>query len=306
VNIASSIGGLVFVAFYFGRGPFVPSLADTSSILRLAGPVAAISVGLQALSYIDLWMLNVIGTDVAAVVKGDYVAATNVARIPNVLAFALTATLVPVVARAFAENAPERAAATINGSLRFMAMMLLPACAIVAVNGTEILALLFSSAYADGGALLAVLIFAQGFGYTIYMTLASVLIATGQAGASARLALGLVVVAALMSAVLVAAAGAEGAAWSSLFTTVVAAFGALALLRARLRLRLTLDEGLRIVIVAGLVAVLGWWLPADGLMLLGELALLGVTMLAALWWLGLITRTDVDTFVPYRLRRYFA
>jgi O-antigen/teichoic acid export membrane protein len=302
INVASSVAGLAVVAATAGRDPFLPTLAESRSILRLAGSVAAISLGLQVLSNIDLWMLNVLVTDSAAV-KGDYVASTNVARIPNILAYSLSGMLVPVVARALADNAPDQAAKAINSLLRFMAVVLVPGCAIVAVNAGEILALLFSSSYSSGAPILAVLIFAQGCAYTIYMALANLLIATGQADASAKLALGLVVFAAIVSALLVTVAGALGAAWSSLVTTAVALVAVAAVLRSKVPLKLTLAQCLRIAAVAAVVAAVGWWLRTSGFTLLAELAFLGVLMVAALWMLGLITGRDVEPFVPAKAQR---
>jgi hypothetical protein len=46
--------------------------------------------------------------------------------------------------------------------MRFMAVVLVPGCAEIAVNAAELLGLLFSSNYAAGAYLLVILIFAHG------------------------------------------------------------------------------------------------------------------------------------------------
>ena len=54
-----------------------------------------------------------------------------------------------------------------RAAIRFLIALLVPGCALVAVHARELMALLFSAAYADGARLLMLLIFAQGLSYTM-------------------------------------------------------------------------------------------------------------------------------------------
>jgi len=83
-------------------GEYRPSLKARASVIALAIPITIGEFGLQVLLGIDLWLLNALGTSIAADIKGDYVAAISLARLPNVVAYVLTAVLVPSIARALA------------------------------------------------------------------------------------------------------------------------------------------------------------------------------------------------------------
>ena len=104
VNIAASVIGLGFLLPWGGGRILRPSLAEQLPILRLALPVALGDVGVQTLLGLDLWSLNALGAAIPAEVKGQYVAALNLARVPNLLAFVLASVLIPSISRALADN----------------------------------------------------------------------------------------------------------------------------------------------------------------------------------------------------------
>ena len=166
---------------------FRPTFEEARPIIRLAIPVAIIALGSQALIDVDLWVLNALGTQIQDTVKGFYVAASSVARIPNAMAFVMSSVLVPSVAHALAGADRQQAVATVERGVRFMAVTLIPGCALIAVESREILALLFSRIYEAGAPFLTLLAFAQGLCYTVFMSFSALLIATGGQRASATL-----------------------------------------------------------------------------------------------------------------------
>jgi O-antigen/teichoic acid export membrane protein len=119
--------------------------------------------------------------------------------------------LVPTIAASLATHDQEAMRAYLGGALRFLAIVLLPGCTLIAINAAEVLALLFSADYAAGADLLVVLIFADGLCFTIFLSLAYGLVGAGRATTSACLALGALAVAAALSVTLVLLAGALGA-----------------------------------------------------------------------------------------------
>lgn len=303
VNAAGSIIGLAVAAVYVGRAPFKLTLAQRTPIIRLAVPVALISLGTQILVSVDLWALNAVGTAVDDALKGFYVAAVNVARIPNLVAFVMTAVLVPSIAAAFAANDHALARSYLGGAVRFMAIALVPACALVALNASEVLGLLFSSEYAGGANLLMILIFAHGLLHTLFMTFANVLIATGTAAASARLALAALAFATAISTGFVLWFGAVGAALGALIANAAAVIGAGVLVGRVIGMPVHLSMCARVVLLTAVVAVPSWWFETRSVMLLVEFALLGMVYLALLPVVGLVGRTDVEAFLPLWAKR---
>jgi O-antigen/teichoic acid export membrane protein len=303
VNVVGSILALAVVTASVGRAPFKATLADHAPIIRLAIPVSLIALGTQTLISIDLWVLNAVGAQVDEVSKGLYVAAGNVARIPNFVAFVMTAVLVPSIAAALAVDDHRMARAYLSGAMRFMAVVLVPACAVIAVDADEVLALLFSSEYRGGASLLVLLIFAQGLLYTTFMSLANVLIATGRAGISACLALAALVFATALSVVLVLAAGAPGAAWAALIANACAVIAASMVVTRVIAVPIEPAILARVLLLSAGVAVAAWWIEARGLMLLLEFALVGAVYVALLPFAGLLGRADVEPFLPRWAKR---
>ena len=59
----------------------------------------------------------------------------------------------------------------------------------------------------------------------------------------------------------------------------------------------------RVLLLTAAICVPGWWIEAQGLMLLLELALLGTAYVALLPLVGLIDRTDLEPFLPRWAKR---
>jgi O-antigen/teichoic acid export membrane protein len=303
VNAIGSIIGLAVVAVCVGRAAFRITLAYRRPIIQLAVPVSVIALGTQILIAVDLWALNAVGTTVDDTVKGLYVAAGNVARIPNFIAFVVAAVLVPSIAAALATNDLQGARAYLGGAMRFMVLALVPGCALIAVNAADVLTLLFSSEYAGGADLLVVLVFAHGLLYTIFMALANTLIGVGQAAASAKLSLAALVLAVGLSIGLVVWAGAPGAAFAALVANTAAVIGAGIVISRTIGWPAEASTWPRVLLLTAAICAIGWWVEARGMMLLLELALLGIAYVALLPLVGLIDRADLELFLARSARR---
>jgi O-antigen/teichoic acid export membrane protein len=300
VNAIGSVVALAVVVPFVGRAPLRLTLAHRTPIIRLAVPVALMSLGTQTVISIDLWVLNAVGTAVGDAIKGLYVAAVNVARIPNFVAFVMTGVLVPTIAAALAANDHEAARSYLGGAIRVMVVVLIPVCTLIAINAAEVLALLFSSDYAAGADLLVVLIFAHGLFYTTFLSLANVLIAAGRARTSASLALAALAFATALSVTLVLRAGALGAACAALIANATAVIGASIVVGKVVGVPAVGSMVARVLLLTAVVSVASWWIDGRGLMLLVEFALLGLVYVALLPLAGLLGRADVDPFLPKR------
>ena len=295
VNIAASVVGLIIVARVVGRGIFVPTLACAAPILRLAGPVALIGLGTQFLLYVDLWSIGAFAVG-EPVDKGFYVAAKNLARIPNLLSFVMMAVLVPSIGRARATGDVETVARLIKGTTRFLAVTLLPGCALMAIEARPLMELMFSAAYTPGAPYLTLLVLANGLFHTLMTTAIAILLATKRQRLGAVLAVSALVPSLAFSALLVPKFGAIGAAYSTVLASALTAIAAGYAVRQEagaLFDRLVLIKALLVTIVVGAV---GLALPTRGLLLVLEMAALMLAALGLSVALRIVTRADLAPF----------
>jgi O-antigen/teichoic acid export membrane protein len=298
VNALASAVALAFLLQRLGRSVLASTLRQWNPIFRLAVPVGVSLGGMQLLLSIDLWLLNVVGMGVPEEEKGLYVAALNLARMPNLLAFVMFAVLIPSIAHALATDDIASAQKSTRASMRFLTALLVPGCALVAVNARELMALLFSAPYADGAPLLVLLIFAQGLGYTMFNTLCGILIACDRQRAAAGIALGMLPAGVVVNVVLIGLWGAAGAAVAALSTLSTAGLLAGWFAERALGTLLPLSVLVRIIVASAPVVLLGGLIEAEDLALLLELGGLGLVYMALTIAFGLLTREDLKSLVP--------
>ncbi len=293
VNIVSSVVGLTLLLWPSGIAIFRPSLAAKARIVALAIPITIGDFGLQALLGIDLWLLNALGTSIGADVKGDYVAALSLARLPNLAAYVLTAVLIPSIAHALSAGERESAGRLVLGTMRFLAVLVLPVCALIAGNATEAMRLLFSDNYLPGASVLPLLVFAQGLGYTLVASLQAILVGAGASRQAAQRIYIALAIAVILNIVLIPLLGAIGAATSALLSIAIASLLMARLVRQKLGVLLRWRPTLLAVFASFCVGVAGWYIPATGLMLLVEAAGLGLAYLGFVLATGLVRAEDL-------------
>jgi O-antigen/teichoic acid export membrane protein len=298
VNALASAFTLGFLLNRLGTSILMLTLRHWNPILRLAMPVGVSLGGMQLLLSIDLWLLNAVGIGVPEADKGMYVAALNLARMPNLLSFVTFAVLMPSIAHALAIDDRASAQRSARAAIRFLIALLVPGCALVAVHARELMALLFSAAYADGARLLMLLIFAQGLSYTMLNTLCGILIACNQQRAAAAITLGVLPAAVLANVVLIGLWGAVGAAVGALSALSTAGLLAGWFAQRALGTLLPLSVLVRIGLAGAPVVLLGVLIETEDLALLLELAGLGLVYVALTIALGLLTREDLTSFLP--------
>jgi O-antigen/teichoic acid export membrane protein len=298
VNALSSVVAFAWAAWAGGRDSFVPTLAHSRTVIRLAVPVAIAGLGVQLLMSIDLWALNAVGWAVPRATKGLYVAATNLGRMPTVMSFVMQAVLIPTIARAIGMGDRAQARRTVLGAMRFLAITLVPVATIVAVEAEPLLELMFTDSFAAGAPLLRLLVFAHGLGNTIFATLCGILLAAGEEKVSARVALAAAGAALIVDPLLVLALGAIGAALGALLTTAGAVLATAVLTARQTGPLIEMGVLARTVAATAVVAVIAWYVPAHGLMLLIELFVLGLVYLALLPPFRLVTRADLAVLLP--------
>lgn len=300
VNVVASVVAFAYSASWVGLGSFRATLSHWRSLARLAVPIGLFTLGSQVLISLDLWSLNAVGVDVSEEAKGFYVAASNIARLPNMVGFVMVGVLVPSVARAMAAGKEEAVNRSVRDSARFLAITLLPGCALIAVEAEGLLDLVFSGAYGEATDLLRVLIFGQGLLFTILVTECAILIGCGLAGMAAVITLSLLPVALLLNVVLVAASGAMGAALASLSVNALGAVIAGLVVSRRVAPLMSPRTWVRAILASALVAAAAALLRQEGGLLVVEIAVLLVGYLGIAIALGLLSREDIKLFLPIR------
>ncbi len=293
VNIIGSVVGLAAVA-WGARGHYLGvTLSVSPQILRLALPIALGSLATMVLTNLDLWLLGALAQAVGADTGGYYVAAKNLARVPNVMAFVLNSILVPSIAFARASGDSESVRRLIHGSLRFVLVILVPGCALMAVEARPLMALLFSEQYTDGARYLSWLAFSNGLLQTLLTICGSILIALRYPRSAAMVSLATVGLAVAISYPMTLFHGAIGAAVASVVAATIATAGAgivtYRLAGTLLQLKVLFKALALTAILTGVAVAI----PSAGLWFLAELALLGGLLVVTATALGLVSREDL-------------
>jgi O-antigen/teichoic acid export membrane protein len=242
---------------------------------------------------IDLWLLNALGTSIAADIKGDYVAAISLARLPNVVAYVLTAVLVPSIARALGAGERDTAGRLVIGTMRFLVVLVLPVCALIAANAVEAMQLVFSDEYLPGARFLMLLVFAQGLGYTLVSALLAILIGAGASRVAAQRIYIALTIAITLNLILIPRIGAMGSALAALFSFITAGLLFARLVRQKLGVLLEWRATLLALLASIALGFAGWLIPTTGLMLLVEIVGLGLAYLGFVWAIGLVSLADI-------------
>lgn len=295
VNILSSLVGLAFAILRSGWPRLACDRTMVRAIASLAIPVALVNLGTQVLLNVDLWFVGGAGAGAAAGGKaaGYYVAAKNLARIPNLVAFVMNAVLVPSIAHAAAAGDNDLSRRLAQGGMRFLALTLVPGCALMATLAAPLLALLFSPEYAAGADYLRLLVVANGLLQTTCSTLITILVANRCQRDGAMVALAAILPAVLLSAMLVHRLGAGGGAVAALVATGAATLLAGSVTYRRIGAFIDLRLLLTVLPLTAVVCVAASLMWQYGLPVIIVLALSVVSFLLLAFATGLLSRGDL-------------
>ncbi len=300
INIIASIGALLYMATRVSLRDIYPVLGLIKPILRLALPLGLFTSGLQVLFNLDLWCLKVLGQDLAEETIGIYIAAVNVAKLPLVVSFVMTAVLIPSLTRAEALNDKALAQRYIQGAVRSLWVVLLPVCFLFALTAEDLMALLYSNQYKEGALFLRILIFGFGLSFTFLITFGAMLIGKGLPFFPARITLSLIPFALLLNIVLISLYGAMGAAVSVILTGTGGATVLGILVHRHTGLLITRSALIKVVIAAVLMILIAPQFSLRGPMLLLEYGVLFGVYAGALAFLGELKWKDLQPVMLWR------
>jgi O-antigen/teichoic acid export membrane protein len=257
-NVVASAGAVIFVLSRRSIKARRPAPGLSSPLLSMAVPLSVYMLALQTIGSVDLWLLKGLLPAEETATIGIYVAARNIAIVPSVVFMVLSDVLLPSLSAALARNDRETASRHLQGGVRFLLLVMLPVTWLLALAATDIMRLLYSSAFESGGAYLAIL-----FWYSVTLAFidlfAAALSSRGEPRLSGAILLALVPVAILFNLGLVPRHGAMGAAMSAalagglgtvlLGLMVYRRFGRLVPARTLLRV------GAGVIVLAGLASL---------------------------------------------------
>ena len=294
VNAVSSVAAVGYAIWKIGLPSFRPTLKHARSLLRLALYVGLFSLGAQALVSLDLWSLNALGGNIDAQVKGHYVGATNLGRIANVMAFVMTAILIPTIARAMSAGDLDLVRRATRGASRFLILSLVPMAAIAIGNAGEIMALIYSDEYRDGATFLGMLVVSHGVLFTMYVAFSSVLIGLSFEREVALISVGAIPVAFGLNYVLIEFLGAGGAPLAAMASLSLVATCVAARVRRHVGTLASFPAVIGTLLVSTVFGAAAWWIPASGVFLLAELAGLSLTYMGVAYFVRLIRPQDIQ------------
>ncbi len=226
-----------------------------------------------ALMTADMWLVKGMVDDPRA--AGIYGVAYSLSRLPLFMLYGLAGAVFPRVSMEVAGGRAERAGAAATEALRFLLILFLPVCAVMAGSAREIAVFLFSSRYADSA--LPLLILAPGIALAALMHMGFQFVAASDRPGTRLAALvGLLACGLGLNWLLIPRWGTAGAAAASSATFALGAAVALLLGRRWVPFRMPPMTLLRCGLGGGLVFAVARLWPTDGPLLLVKLALLGL------------------------------
>jgi O-antigen/teichoic acid export membrane protein len=220
VNVVATVGGLLLllprvlpVVRHWGVG-------GARRLLPLALRFGVYMLALQTVTGLDLWMLAALTDEGNAAQRGVYVAARALAVVPALVLVAVSEVLLPSLSKALAEGAPHLARRYLEGAVRFIWLFLAPITALVFLTGDELMTLVFSDVYAEGGAHVGLLAAGSGL-FALVALFGIALNASGWSGVATLLLLAIAPLGAGFNLALVPSYGATGAGVAQVLTALV-------------------------------------------------------------------------------------
>ena len=296
-HVAATVVVLVVLVARFRAPVTSPSSKSLKAMLGLALPMGGYLIVSQVLLAIGLWMLKALQAD-AVEDAGYYVASMNLTRIFMVIPSVVSVVLFTSLAWALARSDQRKVRDFLQGATRFGLVLLVPGCTLVVIDAENIMVLLFSELYRDGGNILRYQSIAFGAA-AFFDILVHALMAAGALWKSAATVILLLPVLVALSWFLIDAMGGDGAALALAVTMSMAAIVAAVLTYRQFGYLVSFATVVRVAVATAVVGVVSTYVPAAGLMLVVKLgALLGV-YLVVLALLREIGREDLKPFAVW-------
>ena len=288
--VLSTLAACIFIGLSYPLHGFRVEPRIVAGMARVASPLAFCLISGQVLMNLDLWLLKSLWTGSGEVV-GEYVASLNLAKTLAVIPTVQAGVLFSSVAWAFASRDHERVARHVREASRFAIVIAAAVCVILGMNGSEVLALLFSRAYAEGQQFLPLQL--VGFGlFAVLDVFANALMASGRQVVVAMVLTAVVPVISISNYLLIPRVGAVGAAMSMVLGVAIATVVTGALTHLHFGAPIRRATVFRVIAASGVVALASTAVHVGGPLILVKLAVLAVLFMLTLYVLGEVSPQD--------------
>jgi len=298
VNVLATVAALAFLVTRYRPGIAFASSAVVRSLLRLALPIGLYIIANRFVLSSHLWSLKWMG-QVPDETVGLYVAAWTVAQLPTVVTFVITGVLLASLAGALAKNDTELAQRYLQSAVRFVFIVLLPMCALGALDAKPIMEFIFSAEYSGGGYFLALLLCAYGL-FALLDTLMHAMLAAGQQRRVAAVQFALVPVAFLANYVFISRFDGDGAAIALLSTVIAGVVVAIWWAGRTYGSLVNLATVARTALATLLVCVISWFWEVSGFAVLLKLSCLVIIYGGALLLLRELGPSDLRALAVWK------
>jgi len=217
-NIIASIVGLVVAKHYIHFTKRITENFDGYKIVKFAVPIIFYRLSTDLLLCIDLLCVKALIKDEAIV--GFYGSALTIAKVPYLIFYALTLTLLPSLSNSISKKNKELTDEYIHQALRLLLIILLPGIIIVLMASKEIVSLIYSTAFLSASSILNILIFGIGF-FCFFMTLNAMIMANNKPKIPFFIAASLLPINFILNLSLIPIWGAEGAAVATTIANLI-------------------------------------------------------------------------------------
>lgn len=191
---------------------------EWSKLVKFGIPATLFAAMLYLIMSIDLFAVKAIGGE--DVDTGFYTSATTIAKIPYFIFGGLALALLPSISRSTSVNDPQLTASYINQSMRYMLMLLIPGVLLISATSSDLIALAYSSRYAEAADPLSILIFGLAF-LAVFLVLAHIIMGGGKPNVVFGITLLLVAMDVALNITLIPRYELMGAAWATTLTALV-------------------------------------------------------------------------------------
>lgn len=261
-NILASAAGLLpgIILIHSHWGQSENHKIQIPKLLKFAMPVALNVLTMQLLFSIDLWFVKYYQGSEAA---GYYTAASDIARVPYYLFFALSSVVLPMLSRALTNQETLLIKQTIRSAIRLICIVIVPIAVLTSVYSKELILLVFKSDFIAAGSVLRILIWGISL-CAYYYLLTTIFNADNKPQLSLILTLGVLVLDVVLNAVLVPRLGIRGGAIATTMALLGGVFIGSLVVYNRFKVLMAFISILKIIAAAFTMGCLAWFLPAYG------------------------------------------
>jgi stage V sporulation protein B len=295
----------LLAAFHFSReGRQDAQTFPASKLLSFGIPIVGFSLLLSLLMNLDIFFVRTLLKEGQE--AGFYAAALALTRAPYLVFLAFAITLLPLISRLTSLNRLQEASRTINKSLRYLLILLIPLAFFTNSLSEPIIRLVYSSQYLPAARPLGILIFGITF-LTFFSVLAAVINGSGKPKTSMALAAAVVSLDVLLNLLLVPRLGLSGAAAATTLSSLAGMIGAALVVQKKFGVLMNGPSCLKILLGSLAFFIIPRLWPASGwtlllyafglfgfylllLILLKEISRDDLTLLRNLW-MGMVKKT---------------